>query len=147
MAEQIIGNSTNTLIMMRVADQATAELMTQRLDRVEVNALMLESGVTDSSDPDSTSDFVSGTRSRISSQVVSLLDPAHLMKLPKGQAFVLMEGGRLYKVRFPLPDPRDAALPADVAAIAADMHRRYRSDVHWADFDPSCNPAALEGRA
>lgn len=133
-AEQVLGNATNTLIMLRVADIATARLFTDRLGQVEVNALMQVSGATDSATPDSSVDFTSATQERISSQTVPLLEPGHLLQLPRGQAFVLMEGGRVYKVRLPLPSTQDADLPPAFADIAREMARRYRrGPLGWAD--------------
>ncbi len=126
-ALQVIGNVTNTIIMLRVADLETAELLANRLDTVEVNMLMLVSGATDSSDPDSPVDFTSNTQERLSSQTARLLEPGYLMQLPRGHAFVLMAGGQLYKVQFPeIIDPPDR-LPADLDIIARDMARRYHS--------------------
>ncbi|MCB0121083.1 MAG: conjugative transfer system coupling protein TraD, partial [Caldilineaceae bacterium] len=126
-AHQVVGNVSNTIVMLRVADLDTAELLSDRLGKVEVNMLMLVSGATDSSTPDSPIDFTSTTQERISSQTTVLLEPGYLMQLPRGHAFVLMSGGQLYKVQFPeLIDP-PRRLPRDLDAIAQDMARRYRS--------------------
>lgn len=54
-----------------------------------------------------------------------MLDPAWLMRLPKGQAFALLEGGRLVKLRIPLPLP---AQDADVPATWTAMLERMRTD-------------------
>jgi len=125
-AQQVIGNVTNTILMLRVADLETAELLANRLDTVEVNMLMLVSGATDSSEPDSPVDFTSNTQERISSQTAQRLEPGYLMQLPRGHAFVLMAGGQLYKVQMPeILDP-PSRLPSDLDAIARDMARRYR---------------------
>ncbi len=35
-----------------------------------------------------------------------LLLPADIIQLPKGQAFALLEGGKLWKIRMPLPAAR-----------------------------------------
>jgi len=53
-----------------------------------------------------------------------MLETADLVALPKGQAFVLTEGAKLYKVRFPLPITDDE-LPDGLAEIAADMRQGY----------------------
>ncbi len=54
-----------------------------------------------------------------------LIEPAHLVALPKGQCFALLEGGALWKVRMPLPLPdTDDDLPADLRALTAAMRRR-----------------------
>ncbi|HOB63510.1 MAG TPA: conjugative transfer system coupling protein TraD [Candidatus Competibacteraceae bacterium] len=125
-ASQVIGNVSNTLVMLRVADLDTADLLVKRLGKVEVNMLMQVSGATDSSDPDSPVHFTSNTQDRVSTQTVPLLDEGHLMQLPRGQAFVLMSGGQLYKVQFPeVCDPPDR-LPSALEPIARDMARRYQ---------------------
>ena len=61
-----------------------------------------------------------------------MLTPAELVRLPKGQAFALLEGGRLWKIRMPLPDDRgDPVMPANLAAIANEMERTYITNEHW----------------
>ena len=131
-AGQVAGNF-NTLIMLRVKELATAEMLTEQLPRVEVFTLMSVSGVDDSSDPTSGIDFKSRNEDRISVSEVPMLTPAELVRLPKGQAFALLEGGRLWKLRMPLPDDRGD--PVD--AGEPDGHRRrdgtrtYITNEHW----------------
>lgn len=102
-AGQVAGNF-NTLIMFRVKELATAEMLTKQLDTCEVSALMEVSGVSDSSDPFSDVDFSSSNEDRLSTTEVPLISPATIMALPKGQAFALLEGGQLWKIRLPLPE-------------------------------------------
>jgi conjugative coupling factor TraD (TOL family) len=124
-AGQVAGNF-NTLIMLRVKELATAELLTEQLPRVEVATMMSVSGVDDSSEPASGIDFRSRNEDRISVSEVPMLSPADLVRLPKGQAFALLDGGHLWKVRLPLPDPRDEAeMPATLAELSAAMAHRY----------------------
>jgi hypothetical protein len=55
-----------------------------------------------------------------------MLDPAWLMRLPKGQAFALLEGGRLVKLRIPLPlAATDANVPSTWAAMLSQMRSGY----------------------
>ena len=130
-AGQVAGNF-NTLIMLRVKELATAEMLTEQLPRVEVFTLMSVSGVDDSSDPSSGIDFKSRNEDRISVSEVPMLTPAELVALPKGQAFALLEGGQLWKLRMPLPDARgDQAMPAGLADIANEMERTYITNDHW----------------
>jgi hypothetical protein len=155
-AGQVAGNF-NTMIMLRVKELATAEMLTDQLPRVEVFTLMNVSGVNDSSDPMSGIDFQSRNEDRISVSEVPMLTPAELVRLPKGQAFALLEGGRLWKVRMPLPDDSgDPAMPADIAAIANEMERTYITNDHWyrtretwwhaiADTDPLVTPETEDG--
>jgi conjugal transfer pilus assembly protein TraD len=130
-AGQVAGNF-NTLIMLRVKEMVTAEMLTAQLPRVEIFSLMQVSGVNDSSEPGGPVDFTSRNEDRISVAEVPLLTPAEVIALPKGQAFALIEGGHLWKIRMPLPDSGgDAAMPQDLAAIAAEMARKYTANDHW----------------
>jgi type IV secretory pathway TraG/TraD family ATPase VirD4 len=117
-AGQVAGNF-NTLIMLRVKELETAEMLTNQLDTCEVSALMEVSGVNDSSDPFSDVDFSSSNEDRISTTEVPLVSPATIMALPKGQAFALLEGGHLWKIRLPLPDAgNDPCMPKSIEEIA-----------------------------
>ncbi|MDZ7752966.1 MAG: type IV conjugative transfer system coupling protein TraD [Gammaproteobacteria bacterium] len=130
-AGQVAGNF-NTLIMLRVKELATAEMLTDQLPRVEAFTLMNVSGVNDSSDPMSGVDFQSRNEDRISVSEVPMLTPAELVRLPKGQAFALLEGGGLWKIRMPLPDDKgDPAMPPNLTAIANEMERTYITNDHW----------------
>ena len=128
-AGQVAGNF-NSLIMLRVKELATAEMLTEQLPRVEVFTLMSVSGVDDSSDPGSGVDFKSRNEDRISVSEVPMLTPAELITLPKGQAFALLEGGQLWKIRMPLP-ATDADMPESLTQIANEMERTYITNDHW----------------
>ncbi|TCL02192.1 type IV conjugative transfer system coupling protein TraD [Sodalis ligni] len=132
-AGQVVGNFNN-LFMLRVRETATAELLTRQLPKVEVYATSLMSGATDSSDPHGNTAFTSNTQDRISSTSVPLIEPAHVVGLPKGQCFALIEGGNLWKVRMPLPahDP-DEDMPKDLQELAGYMRQRYVEAGDWWD--------------
>ncbi|MBX8554352.1 type IV conjugative transfer system coupling protein TraD [Pseudomonas cichorii] len=124
-AGQVVGNFNN-LFMLRVRETATAELLTKQLPKVDVYTTTLVSGATDSSDPSGNTDFTSNTQDRVSSTSVPLIEPAHIVSLPKGQAFALIEGGNLWKVRMPLPAPDpDEVMPADLQTLAMQMRQSY----------------------
>lgn len=54
------------------------------------------------------------------------------MALPKGQAYALLEGGQLWKIRMPLPDAsHDPHLPENLAQVAKVMTRKYTTADHW----------------
>jgi len=91
---------------------------------------MSVSGVDDSSDPGSGVDFKSRNEDRISVSEVPLLTPAELITLPKGQAFALLEGGQLWKIRMPLP-AADSDMPETLTEIANEMERTYITNDHW----------------
>lgn len=92
--------------MLRVRETATAELLTKQLPRVDITSSM----------------------DRITTSV-PLLEPAHIVALPKGQAFALLEGGTLWKLRMPLPTHEpDTDMPADLRALAELMRFKYSND-------------------
>lgn len=130
-ASQVVGNF-NTLVMLRVRHTATAELLTDQLPQVEVYTTTLISGVTDASASDNDAHFVANTQDRISTERVPMISPSHVINLPKGQAFALLEGGQLWKLRMPLPAPGDDALmPEDLRTVSRYMQQNYRSATQW----------------
>ena len=130
-AGQVIGNFNN-LFMLRVRETATAELLTRQLPKVEVHTTSIVSGATDTSDPQGHTAFTSNTQDRITSTSVPLIEPAHVVNLPKGQAFALLEGGNLWKLRMPLPAPDpDEAMPKDLQALAGYMRQHYSDAGEW----------------
>lgn len=130
-AGQVIGNFNN-LIMFRVRETETAELLTRQLPQVEIFTTALASSVTDSSDPQGDSAFTSNTQERIAPTTVSLIEPGHIVALPKGQAFALLEGGQLWKIRMPLPQPDpDDVLPQSMRKLIEAMRVRYAEAEPW----------------
>lgn len=124
---QQIGGNLNTLIMLRVKNADTAKILTDQLDEVELVTTMSASQASDSNDPLDFSDFTSRNEDRLSARAVPMISPADLTRLPKGQAFALIEGGKLYKLRLPLPDAEhDPMMPKNLDAVAEDMRARYR---------------------
>ncbi|WP_337261525.1 MULTISPECIES: type IV conjugative transfer system coupling protein TraD [unclassified Serratia (in: enterobacteria)] len=136
-AGQVIGNFNN-LVMLRVRETTTAELLTRQLPKVEVYSTALVSGATDSSDVEGNTAFTSNTQDRISTSSVPMIEPAHVVALPKGQAFALLEGGNLWKIRMPLPAPDpDEVMPKDMQALAGYMRQQYVEREAWWDTTPS----------
>ncbi|MBP7654943.1 MULTISPECIES: type IV conjugative transfer system coupling protein TraD [Pseudomonadota] len=130
-AGQVIGNFNN-LFMLRVRETATAELLTRQLPKVEVYSTTIVSGATDSSDVRGTTDFTSNTQDRISMSSVPMIEPSHVVGLPKGQCFALLQGGQLWKVRMPLPAPDpDEVMPEDLQQLAGYMRQSYTESGQW----------------
>ena len=120
-AGQIAGNF-NTLLMLRVKEMATAELLTDQLPEVRVVSTVVASSVTDTNDPADFSDFASRNEDRILTESAPMLSSSDLVQLPKGQAFGLLHGGLLYKMRMPLPDgSHDPMMPESIAAIGLEL--------------------------
>jgi conjugative coupling factor TraD (TOL family) len=131
-ASQILGNF-NHVVMLRVKSQETAKFFTDQLPRVDVITLTAVSGVTDTAADGMGRDFISNNQDRVGKTKEPALEPSDLMQLPQGQAFGLLEGNRLFKIRIPLPDASaDAFIPQSLKAIGDDMRSRYRSSEQWA---------------
>ena len=122
-AGQISGN-LNTLVTLRVRNEETARVLTDQLPKVRIYTKVAESRITDNNDPDTPVDFISQTADRLTETEADMLTPADLVQLPKGQAFALLEGGQLYKLRLPLAGT-DPLLPAGMDEIAAWAKARY----------------------
>ncbi len=136
-AGQIAGNF-NTLIMLRVKELATAQLLTDQLQTVQVVSTVASSSVSDTNDPGEFTDFASRNEDRIAPETVPMLAPTDLVQLPKGQAFALLHGGQLHKIRIPLPGAGDDPLmPAGLKQIGEAL--RARLDGPW--LSPGREPA------
>ncbi|KIS44523.1 type IV conjugative transfer system coupling protein TraD [Kosakonia radicincitans] len=121
-AGQVVGNFNN-LIMLRVRETATAELLTKQLPQVEIRSRQINSGITDT--PGSINTFTSSTHEHVVTHNAPLLDTSALIQLPKGQAFALLEGGQLWKIRLPLPvADKQCPLPESVVRLTTWMKAR-----------------------
>ena len=140
-AGQIAGNF-NSLIMLRVKEIATAELLTDQLPEVRIVSTMVSSSVSDTNDPADFADFASRNEDRITTESAPMLSASDLVQLPKGQAFALIQGGQLYKIRMPLPDgSHDALMPENFAAIGNEIKGRLGNTTH-----PIAAPVTVEGK-
>jgi conjugative coupling factor TraD (TOL family) len=136
-AGQVAGNF-NSLLMLRVRESETAKMLTEHLHKVDVTYLMPISGFTDSSDPHTSTDFVSRSEHRIMTQQLDLIQINNLTSLPKGQCFALLDGGKPFKIRLPMADTTDLAeLPSSLRAVAEDMQSQYATSEDWYSFTPS----------
>lgn len=128
-AGQVIGNFNN-LFMLRVRETATAELLTDQLPKVQVFTSTTASSANDAINGNAA--FTSNTHDQIQSVSVPMIEPAHVVSLPKGQCFALIEGGNLWKIRMPLPasDP-DEVMPKDLQALAEGMRKGSVDSSDW----------------
>jgi len=130
-AKQLLGNF-NHVITLRTKDIDSAKFIADQVPKVEVATLTLVSGVTDKAAEGDGIDFISNNQDRVATKEVPLIDAADIMQLPTGQAFALLEGNRLFKLRIPLADPADDThIPASLKAVCEDMRSRYRTSEQW----------------
>ena len=121
-ANQVFGNF-NSLICLRVLETSTARLLTDKLpQKVSIKSVLHSSSAQDSSTLSQGQHFSSHTEDRITTQEVPLISNEDLMQLPKGQAFCLLDGGQLYKVRFPLPKDDMNHMPERVEDLVDDLY-------------------------
>jgi conjugal transfer pilus assembly protein TraD len=139
-AQQIEGNF-NTLIMLRVKNPETAEILVNQLPEVEVLTRRTASGATDAVKAGEGTHFTSNTQDQVTPRVVPLIQTSDLIQLPKGQAFALIEGGQLVKIRMPLAvNTNDPMMLPGLSAVVSDMRNRYQTyakleDESTDDFD------------
>ena len=131
-ANQVMTN-INTIELMRVQDEKTANIMINKLPQVNVSTIMAVSGVNDNPGKEQSSvGFVSSNEDRTSTQRVPMLQVADIAGLPKGQSFCLTEGNTLYKLRSPMPSSKDnESLPESFSGMLSDMRNAYKSNFHW----------------
>ncbi|TDR30493.1 type IV conjugative transfer system coupling protein TraD [Hydromonas duriensis] len=121
-----IGGNLNNMIMLRVKTLETAEMLTSQLPEVNVVTKTQLSGASDASDPEVFEDFTTQNEDRVALSAVPMITPADLVSLPKGQAFALIEGGQLFKIRLPLMPSLadDPDIPSDIVDIASEMNNK-----------------------
>ena len=131
-AQQIVDNF-NHVVTMRLRSAKSAKFIVDQLPKVEVATLTVVSGVTDKAAEGDGIHFVSNNQDRVATKDVPMIDVADIMQLPKGNAFALIEGNRLQKIRIPFPDARgDVHIPPSLRAVCEDMKSKYRTGENWA---------------
>lgn len=93
----------NTLIMLRVKNEETANLLVKVLPQVGVVGHTQVSMVNDTPNGDDGVYFNTTNEDRVQASSVPMIGVDDIVSLPKGQAFVLVNGGELIKIRIPLP--------------------------------------------
>ncbi|MCW8885656.1 MAG: type IV conjugative transfer system coupling protein TraD [Motiliproteus sp.] len=133
-AGQLAGN-IGTVMIMGVKEIATCEMFTKQLPEVSVSEIMAVSGVTDNSEREGGVSFTSNNQDRVSISRVPMISPADIVALPKGQAFVLLKGSELWKIRIPMPSKiDDDELPDDLGEMLRLMRQGYTSVSDWGSF-------------
>lgn len=89
----------NTLIMLRVKNEETANLLVKVLPQVGVVGHTQVSMVNDTPHGDDGVYFNTTNEDRVQTGSVPMIGVDDIVSLPKGQAFVLVNGAQLYKVR------------------------------------------------
>lgn len=142
-AGQLAGN-IGTMIMMGVKEKETCEMFTLQLPEVNVSDVMAVSSATDASNFDDGINFVSQNQDRMSVERVPMISPADIVALPKGQAFVMLNGSEAWKIRIPMPSKADdAELPDDLSEMLMEMRESYTSVMDWSSYKGSLELGAF----
>lgn len=120
-AEVTEGN-LNTLIMLRVKNEETANQLVKVLPQVGVISNTQVSMVNDTPHGEDGVYFNTTNEDRVQTTAVPMIDVNDIISLPKGQAFVLVNGGELYKVRIPLP-LNDGLAPKDIKSVIRNINQ------------------------
>lgn len=124
-AGQVAGN-LNTLVCLRVLEERTASFLTDKLQqRVPIYSLQPYSSVSDVANLGQEATFTSSNEDRFSVNEVPMLTPNDLLQLPKGQAYCLIEGGHLWKIRMPLPLDDMHDIPHTIEQMATVMRQKH----------------------
>jgi len=121
MAEVTEGN-LNTLVILRVKNEETANLLIKILPQVGVIGHTQVSMVNDTPHGEDGVYFNTTNEDRVQTSAVPMIEVNDIISLPKGQAFVLVNGGELYKVRIPLP-LNDGLAPTDIKQVTRQINQ------------------------
>jgi len=130
-ANQILGNF-NTLYFLRVMDEMTAKRFTDKLpQKVQSQSLLQASSTSDQVSSSGFNTFTSQNEDRLVITESALLTADDLMQLPKGHAFCLLDGGKLWKLRIPLLEDDLQSIPQNVDDIIRMMRGLVGSDIGY----------------
>jgi len=118
--KMLLGNF-GTSIFLRVANQDTARIFTDCLETIRARSTTPSTMANDRSDGHSGELFTTYNTDTIVESKEPLIVENDLFSLPKGQAFVLTNGGELYKIRIPLPK-NDGASPPTFDTLLSEVN-------------------------
>jgi conjugative coupling factor TraD (SXT/TOL subfamily) len=113
----------NTLIMLRVKNEETANLLVKSLPQINIINHTQVSMVNDIPNNEEGVYFNTTNEDRVQTTAVPMIDISDVIALPKGQAFMLVNGGELYKIRIPLPK-NDGLAPSDIKQLITQINQQ-----------------------
>lgn len=119
-AGQVAGN-LNTIVMFRTKEAKTVDMVLNQLPKVPIWRVIPASSSSDTPHGEEGIFYQSTNEDRFGLTDLSLMEQNDVLNLPKGQAFCLLEGGKLYKIRVPLPQQDNIKIPATVEALVEKM--------------------------
>lgn len=132
-AGQVAGN-IGTTVMFRCKEAATVDMLLNQLPTVPILRVLPASASQDTPFGTDGIYYQSSNEDRFTHSDQRLIEQNDVMNLPKGQAFCLLEGGKLYKLRMPLPLSQEMNIPKDIAVLIAGM-RNLKQPQNGATYD------------
>lgn len=127
-AGQVAGN-LGTIVMFRCKEGKTVEMLLEQLPKVPILRVIPASVSSDSPESEDGVYFRSTNEDRFAHSEQRLIEQTDVLNLPKGQAFCLLEGGKLYKLRMPLPQQETLDIPKDLTQLLRMMRERTHSSI------------------
>lgn len=121
-AGQVAGN-LGTVVMFRCKEAATVEMFLSQLPTVPIMRVLPASASSDTSHGEEGIYYRSTNEDRFTHSEQRLIEQNDVLNLPKGQAFCLLEGGKLYKLRMPLPKNHEVDLPNNIESLMIQMRQ------------------------
>lgn len=119
-AGQVAGN-IGTVVMFRCKEAATVEMFLNQLPTVPLLRVVPASSNSDTSHGEEGIYYHSTNEDRFTHSEQRLIEQNDVLNLPKGQAFCLLEGGKLYKLRMPLPQQEAIDMPSHIEHLIQAM--------------------------
>ncbi len=112
-AGQVAGNF-GTIVMFRCQEVSTIQILLEKLPQAPILRTVPVSGSSDTPHGDQGIFYQSSNHDSFTLAEQKLISANDVLNLPKGQAFCLLEGGKLYKLRMPLPQAENYSLPTNL---------------------------------
>jgi conjugative coupling factor TraD (TOL family) len=122
-AGQVAGN-LNTIVMFRTKETATVDMLLKQLPMVPILRVVPASSSADTAHGEEGVYYRSTNEDRFTHSDQRLIEQNDVLNLPKGQAFCLLEGGKLYKLRMPLPKLNAMDMPPSLYQLTEKMRER-----------------------
>ncbi|MEO8964703.1 MAG: type IV conjugative transfer system coupling protein TraD [Gammaproteobacteria bacterium] len=124
-AGQVAGN-IGTVVMFRCKEAATVEMFLGQLPMVPILRVLPASSSSDTSHGEDGVYYRSNNEDRFAHSEQRLIEQNDVLNLPKGQAFCLLEGGKLHKLRMPLPKHAQIQLPKNIETLLVTMRKKQK---------------------
>ncbi len=124
-AGQVAGN-LNVLIMFRTKEAATVDMLLKQLPKVPILRVIPASSSSDTPQGEQGIFYQSTNEDRFAHSEMALIEQSEILNLPKGQAFCLLEGGKLYKIRVPLPKAEMTDTALSIEKLIHQMQLRHQ---------------------